>query len=421
MQFAGPIKPEWYDEMLATGVEVVNYIPNNAYLVHGDGASLSRVRLWASRAGSVQWDGEYREEFKQDPQLAAQRERSEKEQLAANAGLQRKVAGSSEPARAARQAPGYVLVQLFKDPGANSSTLALVKQVAGQQSVVVRYDIARFVNVTVKLPRGMTADEFAKHLAGSSDIVYIGSYVMPRKFDERQDNIVAGNITGNAPTATNYLTYLAGKGFTQGQFTTSNFAVNVVDSGIDNATTTPNHFALRLGGDITGASRVIFARLEGTPNAGSTLQGCDGHGNLNAHIVAGFVATGALGGVNFAAFPHQDAAGFRYGLGVAPFVKVGSTVIFDPNSFTFPSYPSIESKAYNDGARISTNSWGASVGGAYNADSQAYDFLVRDSQPAGAPFPAAGNQEMVIVFAAGNDGSGANTVGSPGTAKNVIT
>ena len=29
------------------------------------------------------------------------------------------------------------------------------------------------------------------------------------------------------------------------------------------------------------------------PNGGSTLEGCDGHGNLNAHILAGFVPTGS--------------------------------------------------------------------------------------------------------------------------------
>ncbi len=77
--------------------------------------------------------------------------------------------------------------------------------------------------------------------------------------------------------------------------------------------------------------------------------------------------------------------------------------------------------AYQDGARISSNSWGASVGGAYSANSQTYDSLVRDAQPTGSTNATAGNQEMVIVFAAGNDGPGANTTGAPGTAKNVIT
>ena len=136
-------------------------------------------------------------------------------------------------------------------------------------------------------------------------------------------------------------------------------------------------------------------------------------GPSTAHIIAGYN--------DLTGFPHTDAAGFRYGLGVAPFVKVGSSVIFDPDFFTSPSYPDLQSRAYRDGARISSNSWGADVGGAYNSDAQAYDALVRDAQPAGSAVPAAGNQEMVIVFAAGNAGPGANTAGSPGTGKNVLT
>ncbi len=135
--------------------------------------------------------------------------------------------------------------------------------------------------------------------------------------------------------------------------------------------------------------------------------------------------TGTVGGVNFSAAPHADAQGFRYGLGVAPFVKFGSSVIFDNSGaptgdFTSPDYTTLESSAYNETMRISSNSWGSSAN-SYSVDSQEYDALVRDAQPAGAPFPAAGNQEYTIIFAAGNDGSGSNTVGTPGTAKNIIT
>ncbi|MDX2034693.1 MAG: S8 family serine peptidase [Blastocatellia bacterium] len=417
VQFVGPVKPEWYAGLEGTGVRVVNYIPNNAYLVYGDTASLNKLASWAVVSDHVQWQGEYLPQHKMSPELTS---KAFREMEAKNASLARS-GGATTGTAGAQQTSSYAQVQLIKDAQANSATIDQVNTLAGAQSIASQYDIAAYVNLTVKLPSSLTAEAFAKQLASRPDIVSIAPYLLPRKFDERQNIIVAGNLTGSSPTPGNYLTYLDDKGITQAQFTTSNFAVNVVDSGVDNATTNPNHFGLRTGGQLANASRVIYNRLEGTPNAGSTLQGCDGHGNINAHIVGGFVPTGNVGGIDYAAFPHADASGFRYGLGVAPFVKLGSTVIFDPNSFTFPSYPSIESKAYNDGARISTNSWGASVGGAYNSDSQAYDFLVRDAQPTGAPFTAAGNQEMVIVFAAGNDGSGANTVGSPGTAKNVIT
>src|ERR1700678_27807 len=76
---------------------------------------------------------------------------------------------------------------------------------------------------------------------------------------------------------------LGAKGFTQEQFDASGFVVDVTDSGIDDGTTSPNHFGLYSGGNTNAASRVAYARLVGTPNSGSTLKGCDGHGTLNAH------------------------------------------------------------------------------------------------------------------------------------------
>jgi serine protease AprX len=66
------------------------------------------------------------------------------------------------------------------------------------------------------------------------------------------------------------------------------------------------------------------------------------------------------------------------------------------------------SQAWNAGARIHTNSWGAPVGGAYTTDSQAVDQYVYSN-------------DMTILFAAGNEGPYAKTISSPGSAKNAIT
>jgi subtilisin family serine protease len=66
------------------------------------------------------------------------------------------------------------------------------------------------------------------------------------------------------------------------------------------------------------------------------------------------------------------------------------------------------SQAWNAGARIHTNSWGAPVGGAYTTDSQAVDQYVYQN-------------DMTILFAAGNEGPYARTISSPGSAKNAIT
>ena len=388
VQFAGPVKPEWYDGLTRTGVKVVTYIPSNTYLVYGNQASLRRLETMIGSADYVQWNEEYKDEYKMDPGLRTLDEK-----------------GNPVP-----PAGGLYAIQLVEDKEENPVTLQLIEQLA-LEPIVSQFRVLDYLNVIVQLSSESVEGELAKR----PDVISIAPYIVPTKMDERQDQIVAGNLTGSSPTPGDYLAYLASRGFTQGQFTASGFAVNVSDSGIDNATTTPNHFGLYLDGIIPGTSRIIYNRLEGTPHAGGTLQGCDGHGNLNAHIVGGFVP-GSLTG-----FPHRDASGFRYGLGVCPFVKMGSSVIFDPNSFTFPNLINLESKAYNDGARLSTNSWGANTAGGYNIDSQTFDAIVRDAQPAGSTFPAPGNQEYVVIFAAGNAGPGSQTVGAPGTAKNVIT
>ncbi|MCB1102854.1 MAG: S8 family serine peptidase, partial [Kiritimatiellae bacterium] len=250
-------------------------------------------------------------------------------------------------------------------------------------------------------------------IAAQPHVISLPPYIEPKLRDERQGQIVAGNLTNGLPTGPGYLTWLNSMGFSQEQFDASGFVVNVSDSGIDNGSTAPSHFGLYPTGDTSLASRVVYNRLEGTPNSGSTLAGCDGHGTINAHIIGGYN--------NLTGFPHADNEGYRFGLGIAPYVKIGSSVIFDPNGFTFPNYSDLISRAYEDGARISSDSWGADTFGGYDINAQEYDALVRDAQPSDAAEPAAGNQEMTIIFAAGNSGPIAGTIGSPGTAKNVIT
>ena len=289
----------------------------------------------------------------------------------------------------------------MEDEEANAGTLALLgrRGPLGRQGQALGY-----VNIVARLDG---ADLEA--VAARPEVVSILPYYAPHKLCERQDQIVAGNLNGSVPAGPGYLAWLAGKGFTQAQFDASGFVVDVADSGIDDGTTQPNHFGLYAGGDAGGTSRVAYNRLEGFPNPGSTLKGCDGHGNLNAHIVGGYD--------DGSGFPFADSAGYHYGLGVCPFVKLGSSVIFDPDTFTSPDYNTLESDAYQSGARISNNSWGSDKsGGMYDSDAQNYDALVRDAQTS-----VAGNQEMVIVFAAANGGPNAQSVESPGTAKNVIT
>lgn len=387
IQFAGPIKPEWYAWLENTGVQILSYVPHNAYLVYGTARALASLQDAARTNPVVQWEGEFIDELKL--------------QLRARAAIARMESTQS--------ASDTFAIQLVEDAEANPATFALIEQLK-LEPIQREFNTLQYRNVIVRLPV-----EALPALAARPDVVSIELYPPRRKLDERQAQIVAGNLIGGMPASPWYLDWLASNGFSQAQFTASGFVVDVSDSGIDNGTITPGHFGLYTLGNTNLPSRVVYYRLVGKRNMpGSTLQGCDGHGALNAHIIAGYsdIASG---------YVHTDSAGFRYGLGVCPFVRIGSSVIFDPDEFTNPNYTTLVSWAYHDGARISNNSWGGDATGPYDIDAQTYDALVRDAQPAGAAYPASGNQEIVVVFAAGNEGPGAQTINSPGSAKNVIT
>jgi hypothetical protein len=377
IHFAGPVQPAWRESLLKAGAQIVSYIPQNAYLIYGDSSAIGQIQSLAAQAPHIQWEGPYLDDYKIHP--AAR--------------------GVDAKGNARQIGTDSFAIQMVADAAANAETLKLLDGLK-LEPLRRQHFALHYLNVVGRF----AADKLAR-IAAQPDVVSILPYFTPRKLDERQDQILAGNLSGGVPSGTGYLAWLAARGFTQAQFNASGFAVDVSDSGIDDGTTSPNHFGFYVNGQITnGVSRVIYNRLEGTPNRDSTLKGCDGHGTINSHILAGYD--------NRANFPFSDSSGYHYGLGVCPFVRLGSSVVFDPDNFTSPDYPTLQSAAYRSGARISNNSWGGSDG-VYDSDAQEYDALVRDADSS-----TQGNQEMVIVFAAGNDGN--NGVTSPATAKNVI-
>lgn len=391
IQFDGPIQPAWVAELEKSGMRIVDYIPDNAYLVYGDVSAVQSMQTKSAGKSHVRWEGAYRGMDKIHPEAA-----------------------QSATAKASQERPDPTLfsIQLVLDPSINPSTLALIDSLK-LKPVVRQGPSAKYYNIIVSLLPGSLGQ-----ISDQPDVISIQPYNQPKKRDEKQCIILTGQLSGNVPTGpgSGYMSWLANRGFTQAQFDASGLVVDVTDSPIDNGGTTAiNHFALYKDGTISNSSpsRVVYNRLEGIPNTGSVTVAADGHGNLNAHIIAGQV--------NLTNAPHVDASGYRYGIGVAPFVKVGGSIIFDTDLFTSPDYDNLAARAYRDGARVSGNSWGANTAGRYDLDAQNYDFLVRDAQRSGSAIPTAGNQQMTFVFAAGNAGPGTRTVGSPGTAKNVIT
>ena len=110
--------------------------------------------------------------------------------------------------------------------------------------------------------------------------------------------------------------------------------------------------------DAGGSSRVTYVRrISGTTISTTGDEGCGGHGTINAAIAGGFNDTP----ITDADFDYYgDGDGYRYGLGVAPYVRLGSSKILDP--WSAPDYTVLMDAAYDDGARISSNSPAARLG-----------------------------------------------------------
>lgn len=261
----------------------------------------------------------------------------------------------------------------------------------------------RYVNLRIEA-RGKAIESIAR----LASVVNVEPYVVPRLFGERQGRIMANalNAIGKSPSGPGYLAWLLMRGFSP---SAGDYPVTVVvDDGVDNGTTEPSNSEFREGSDPLGASRLAFAVLP-PGSAASSAEGPDGHGNINASIAGGFNnSTGA----GF----FEDGSGFQYGLGIAPFGRLANVRIFTPDFDPGLGDTAMVDDYFARGARISSNSWGADVYGAYDAFAQEYDALTRDARPA-----VPGNQELLFVFAAGNSGPYAGTVGTPGTAKNVVT
>ena len=174
VQFIGPIKDEWLDQLNAAGLRIVQYTPNNAYVVWGDAAALARLDRWNASTGVVQWTGPYRSEYRVAPALAP---------LAAS--------GAAEPVD--------VTVQLDALAAETTGHVAALQALA---EAVIRppSTVAGLTAVTVRLPAARVNE-----VAAWADVYNVEPYHPPVRLDEVQGQIVAGNVTTSGPTSSRAL------------------------------------------------------------------------------------------------------------------------------------------------------------------------------------------------------------------------
>jgi len=373
VQFVGPVKDAWLEAMAASGATLVSYAASNAYVVKTGAVETAALAVFAQNPYVLSL-GDYHPAFKLRPELRP-------------------------PAIVDTQAYD-VIVQVIGDaegPAFAESLRARAIAVLAEPDPVLGY-----IDFKLRLDGANVLD-----LARDPRVFAIEPALEAQLLDERQGQIMAGNLdaTGTQPSGPTYFSWLASKGFPGSN--PFGFVVDVEDDGVDRGSLTDVNDEFKVDGLSGGASRLAY---NNNYSGDALADGRAGHGNINASIICGYNASSGTA--------FEDSLGYQYGLGIAPWVRIGNSKVFSNSGagvFNQPTGTRM-ANAYNGGARISSNSWGYTSGTTYNTDSQAHDAAVRD-----AVSGTSGNQELAIVFAAGNSGSGASTVHPPGTAKNIIT
>ncbi len=227
-------------------------------------------------------------------------------------------------------------------------------------------------------------------LAQHPDVAWIEPHVQPILDNFNAQWVVQTNSNGNRR-----IWDLGLKG--EGQ------VIHHSDSGIDMTHELFNDLAVPvLGYGSYPTHRKIIAYENGSDDPDAAFGdhvGASFHGSHTSGTTGGFkTGTASLqeGLSKAGRIWHSDLAGPAMGTGLAPFA--------DLNDLYQPSYTGNAGGA----ARISTNSWGSPGAGVYTVNSLALDQFMWN------------HPDYLIFFSNGNS-AGANTVGSPASAKNCVS
>lgn len=359
VQFIGPIKSEWGDELGKLGVKLGNYIPENAFLVNMD----LRTKTKVEELSFVNWVSPYEPAYKISPIFTGTRGKLSPKEL----GSMSIKVDALRPAL-----EGNIKIVLH-----DSSDMARVSRrivSLGGKVIATGNDIIRASLDLSKLYK----------IAKMVEVKWIEPYALPRLF-----NNMAAGIIGVVPIWDNH--GLDGLGQ----------IVAVADTGLDTGIdddSMHNDFKGRIVSihDRVGDGAADMNSGHGTHVAGSVL----GSGSRSNGKIKGMAFASSL---VFQALEHKITQGL---VGIPADLK------------------ELFQEAYDDGARIHTNSWGSSLTpwgvpmyGQYTADSRNIDEF------------AWKHRDMAILFAAGNDGKDLDrdgvvepdTLATEACSKNCIT
>lgn len=278
LQFTVPPIPAWQAQLRDSQIITVDTLPERSIIVVASESEIAHLEQlpW------LQYVGPYLPEYKFAPVGAAEEDE--------------------------------FLIQIANTPR-SQATIARIRDRVGAFLAESPYDRQTIVHVKTKLST-------AQELLSDPFVLGIEKFTPQSASDERQALSVTGATT---PVNGDYLQWLAQRGITPNQLTSSGIVVDVADTGLD-------------VGCISGTGHPdLFGRKAYLKAYGSLSVGTDSlrHGTVVAGIVggnpvAGITMSGAA--TSGTGMKDSDSMGsFYYGLGVAPGVRVASTQMMGSN------------------------------------------------------------------------------------------
>jgi serine protease AprX len=359
IQFENAITDQDRKDLETNGFEILQYLPDDAYIVSGQ---FSKAVQLKNRNSKVYEVAPYMSEWKLSSELQSMSIFDNENKVILN-------------------------VRLL--PKANLSEV--LAQVAKISDVKVLASSARFLALDATKLKALEISniEGVEYLQVQPEIKTFDMDVNDEGRDDPPPNLGESKTGFESGTKVMNLDKAWERGYTgQGQ------TVSMADTGLDMGTTSNLHPDLQTV--IGGESVAMFG--------GTTWEDPQGHGT---HVTGSVISRGILsaGLIKGGAF---NANYFAQGMWSSMF-----------NNIMVPQdLGTMFLSAYNHGARIHTNSWGATQNfGTYDNMSAAVDQLMWD------------HPDMLILFAAGNNGQDINadgiidlnSISSPGTAKNALT
>ncbi|HEX2997293.1 MAG TPA: S8 family serine peptidase, partial [Anaerolineales bacterium] len=380
VQFAGPIEQSWKDAVSAEGAEILYYIPDFAFKVRMNASIASRVQQLGFVSDVIAFRPEFKlaADLKRDGEINLYRVRVEKG--ADFAAVRSLVAGT-----------GSDVVSF--DAGTSKESISSADTVTSGSGIMI-----------------VAADgAFVDSIAALDDVASISNYYLNETTSAETGpagNDAADDIIGAAvANARGY------DGSTQ--------IAAVADTGLGGGTAATAH------PDIP-SSRIVA--IYNWPGATDTcFQTITNDGSIDVDSGHGTHTSGSV---------LSDGGPSGEGRGMAPAARLvfqstenWATIStycqvlggWPANGYFLTGLPddlkTLFQQAYNAGARVHSNSWGSAQAGDYTVDSANADSFVWT------------NRDMMITFSAGTEGIDANSngvvdndsIGSPATAKNVLT